>query len=108
MEIAQMKDLFGTVITMLFMAIFLVGLVGAYVVGAYKAKLLNDRLEEAIGALKYALVTQRENYEDLAKQKTIVVTRNGNNKELTIQALNTTPEEYARKQQHVSEPMENE
>ena len=98
MEVTQMKDLLGSISTVLFLIVCVVGLVGGFIVGMYKASLLNERLSESISALKYALVTQHENYEDLVKLKTIVVTRDSENRELTIQALNTTPEELARKQ----------
>lgn len=97
MEAAQLKDLLGTIVSILFLAFCIIGVAGGYIVGAYKANILSDRLEETISALKQALVMQRESYAELAKQKTIVVTRNSNGGPLTIQALNTTPEEEARK-----------
>lgn len=97
METAQLKDLLGTIVIILFLAFCIIGVAGAYIVGTYKANLLNDRLKETISALTQALAMQRESYAELAKQKTIVVTRDSNGGPLTIQALNTTPEEEARK-----------
>jgi len=97
MEVAQLKELLGTIATLLFVVFCVIGVTGAYIVGTYKANLLNDRLKETITALTQALAMQRESYAELAKQKTIVVTRNSNGGPLTIQALNTTPEEEARK-----------
>ena len=97
MEVAQLKDLLGTIATVLFLVTCIISMFVSYIVGFYKTKILNDRLEETIAALKQALVIQRENYAELAKQKTIVVTRDSNGGPLTIQALNTTPEDIARK-----------
>jgi len=97
MEPAQLKDLLGTIGSILFLCFCIIGVVGAYIVGTYKAKLLSDRLEETISALTKALTMQRKSYAELAKQKTIVVTRDSNGGPLTLQALNTTPEEEARK-----------
>ena len=96
MEIVQIKDLLVTIITLLFMVFCVIGVTGAYIVGAYKASILNDRLKEQQAAMEKAFSILNDQYQALAKQKTIVVQRNSDGT-MTLQTLNTTPDEELRK-----------
>ena len=96
MEVAQLKELLGTIATLLFVVFCVIGVTGAYIVGAYKASILNDRLKEQQAAMEKALSILNDQYQALAHHKTIIVERDTDGK-VILRALNTAPEEELRK-----------
>ena len=96
MEVAQLKELLGTIATLLFVIFCVIGVAGAYIVGSYKASILNDRLKESQATMEKTIGILNDQYQALAHQKTIVVVRHPDGT-TTLQALNTTPDEELRK-----------